>query len=86
MRCSKHAAAAGYKPAPQLGAPRTQANLGATRPRVGPKLAMPTRGRVAPKLGRAPQLGRQIKHFTDTIRYSAKKRLPLHLLTDKGNR
>ena len=47
---------------------------------------MPTRGRVAPKLGRAPQLGRQIKHFTDTIRYSAKKRLPLHLLTDKGNR
>ena len=29
------AAAAGYKPAPQLGAPRTQANLGATRPRVG---------------------------------------------------
>ena len=50
------------------------------------------RGRVAPKLGRAPrlgrspQLGRQIKHFTDTIRYSAKKRLPLHLLTDKGNR
>ena len=41
---------------------------------------MPTRGRVAPRLGRvprlgrAPQLGRQIKHFTDTIRYSAKKK------------